>query len=386
MKTAMKQIKKIMIIVLVCVLSFCGCANNSIVKQEDQVVSIQNKYDEEMSSKAVDNNEFQEYLLENLYATISANFSSDAYQVQDISIMYISKEYIEELEYNTKSNIYFGFTVEELSEIFEGKTYVFDVGDNNETIVKEFDFYDEDYSEIIKNFAIGGGVIVICATISIATGGTVSVIFYAAATTATKVAVTSAAIGGFISTGIEYYNTGNMEKAKMKGLKQASEDFKMGAIIGSTAGGISEYVKQASTASKMKYLNVQEKGQLAEKEVVAKYGGREQVAYLNGKEVAINTNGATRPDIVRKDSKGIVEAIEIKNYNLNSEISRTTLNNELKRQVSDRVKNLPEGSKQRIVLYTRGRNYSKELIKEVIENIKNACSDVYPDIPVETFY
>ena len=370
---------------MVLVISFCGCANNSIVKNE-HIVPTDNNLDDKMISKSMDDSEFQDYLLENLYATISAGFSSDEYEIENISLVYISKEYLEEIEYNTKSNIYFGFTLEELSKIFNGKTYVFDVGENNETVVREFTFYDEDYSKVIKNVAIGGGVILVCAVISIATGGTVSVIFSVAAKTAAKVAVSSAAIGGFVSAGIEYYHTGNAELAKKKGLEHASEDFKIGAIIGSVAGGTSELIKQVNAAKKIKYLSNQERGKLAEKEVVSKYGGREQVAYLNGEEVPIGTKNATIPDIVRENYDGTIEAIEIKNYNLDSEIRRTALKDELKRQVSERVENLPNGSKQKIILYARGRNYSKELISNVIKDIKNSCYDFYPNIPVEVYY
>lgn len=50
-----------------------------------------------------------------------------------------------------------------------------------------------------------------------------------------------------------------------------------------------------------------------ESEIAAleKFGGKEQVTFLNGKEVAYGTKGATRPDIVREVG-GKLEAIEVK--------------------------------------------------------------------------
>ncbi len=78
-----------------------------------------------------------------------------------------------------------------------------------------------------------------------------------------------------------------------------------------------------------------------------------------------------------------MEAIEVKNYNLNSNASQSYLCKELKRQITDRVNNLPPGTGQRIVLDTKGRNYSKGTINDTIEKIRNALSDVYPDIPID---
>ena len=116
-----------------------------------------------------------------------------------------------------------------------------------------------------------------------------------------------------------------------------------------------------------------------------RYGGRDQVSYLNGREVSSGTINATKPDIVR-EVNGYTEAIEIKNYNLNSSISRDNMVQEITRQVTSRVKNLPNGFKQRIVLDAQGRNYSKDLVNEVIKSIKSACSGVYKDIPVDVMY
>ena len=73
----------------------------------------------------------------------------------------------------------------------------------------------------------------------------------------------------------------------------------------------------------------------------------------------------------------------MKNYNLESSNSRSVLYNELKRQVPSRVKNLPEGSTQRIVLDTRGRGFLDELVESVIARIHETLDDVYPNIPID---
>ena len=144
-------------------------------------------------------------------------------------------------------------------------------------------------------------------------------------------------------------------------------------------------VKQVNSAKNLKVMSMHERGALSEARAQKKYGGKDQVSYLNGKEVSSNVYGATRPDLVR-NVNGKLEAIEVKNYNLDSYLSREGLYKELNRQVTNRVENLPAGSTQRIVLDVQGRNYSKSRIKEVIKGIQEACSSSYSNIPVDVMY
>ena len=109
------------------------------------------------------------------------------------------------------------------------------------------------------------------------------------------------------------------------------------------------------------------------------YGGEEQKSFLGGQEVPLFTPGSTRPDLVVDNHL----AIEVKNYNLNSKSEISNLCRELRRQVGERVENLPEGFEQKIVLDVRGRKYTNELVNGVIEKIKERCVDVYQDIPVD---
>ena len=82
--------------------------------------------------KSLDDSNLQNLMMENIYSGLEANLSSDDYVVKSIAMTYISKEYIEELNYNNKSNIYFGFTLFELANMFQDKKYVFTVNDKNE--------------------------------------------------------------------------------------------------------------------------------------------------------------------------------------------------------------------------------------------------------------
>lgn len=381
MKVKLKKNKVIAILLLIVLLSIIFVS--LIIKK--------NKYqlyngDIEIESLPLSDSNVQDYLINTLYSGMDSNFSSDDFEIDSITTTYISKEYIDELTYNSKSNAYFGYDLNELGNKFNGKKFVFTVGDDNQTIVKEFEEYDDTYIKSLKNVAVGAGVIVSFITVSVLSQGTsVAAIFMVGAETGLKVGVSSGLVTGILSGAVEYYDTGDVSQALKKGTLEASESFKWGAILGSVEGSILETTKQISAANELKKMDFKDIGSRAEARALKKYGGKEQVAFLNGKEVPFDTKYSTRPDILR-DYKGHKEAIEVKNYNLNLESSRYRLVRELNRQITNRVDNLPKGYKQRIVLDVQGRNYDKRLLKGVVKEIKESLNDVYKNIPVDIMY
>ena len=70
----------------------------------------------------------------------------------------------------------------------------------------------------------------------------------------------------------------------------------------------------------------------------------------------------------------------MKNYDLVN--NSYQLVNEISREVSNRVVHMPAGSTQRIVLDVAGRGYSSEIVDGVIEQIVDACTDIYPYGPI----
>lgn len=197
---------------------------------------------ENVSFTGLNDPELQSYIEENVYQAVLKNIDTNEYFVENVQAVYISQEYIDDLTYNSQSNIFFGYTLADLDMEFEGEKYVFNVDDNGKTKVELFEEYDDTYEQIIKNVAIGTGVILICVTVSVITAGAdapaIAYIFAGAAKSGTGFALSSAAIGGTASSAITYAKTGNVEESLKQGALDASEEFKWGAILGSVTGGV----------------------------------------------------------------------------------------------------------------------------------------------------
>ena len=323
-----------------------------------------------------------QYVEDNIYSDLVARFDSEDYIVESVNAVYVSEEYLEEVAYNSKSNVYFGYALEELDAQFQGTRYIFSLGENGETVVEEFARYDDTYDRVIKNVAIGTGVILVCVTVSVVSGGVgapaaVSMIFASAAKTGTVYALSSGTISAVAAGMITDIQTGDFEEAKKAAALAGSESFKWGAITGVIVGGATEAITLYRSANT---IPTPRESELTVLDRTA--NSSEQLSYLDGVEVPMNTPGATRPDVVVQNADGTINAIEVKNYNLASSNSRGTLLSELERQITSRVSNLPAGSTQEIVLDVRGRGFSDELIDATITAIRNRLANIYPDIPI----
>lgn len=324
-----------------------------------------------------------QYVEDTVYTGLVDEFSSEDYIIENVSAIYYSKEYLDETAYNSKANIFFGYTLAELDEQFQGERYVFTLNDNGETTVQRFEDYDDTYDRVIKNVAVGTGVILVCVTVSVVSAGvgapTVSMIFAASAKTGTAFALSSAGFSGIFAGTITGIQTKDFDQAIKTAALTGSESFKWGAISGALIGGLSEAHTLRNAANTIDNIPSPRQSEL---DVFNQYGGSEQMTYMGGKEVPFGTPGSTRPDIVRMVDNHL-EAIEVKNYNLENSKSLNTLYNELERQVSARVANCPPGTTQRIVLDVRGRNFNQELISSVSETIEERLIDIYPNIPID---
>lgn len=240
----MKKLFSIILILSLLVLTSCGTpANEKTLTGNSQTES--HLKTETLEFSGLDDPNLIPYFDDTVYSNLIEDINSDDYFIENVESTYISKEFIEEKLYNSQENIYFGFNLHNLENQFEGEKYVFSLGENDETVVKPFKAYDDSFEKtIIKNVAIGTGVILTCVTISVVTGGTgaaaMSVIFASSAKTAATFAVSGSLISGVSAGIITGIQTKNFDKAITTAATKASEGFKWGAISGALAGGLKE--------------------------------------------------------------------------------------------------------------------------------------------------
>lgn len=240
--------------------------------------------------------------LENLvYQETVAALDSEEYLVENVTARYFSKEYLEEMDYNSRENIYFGCTLAELEEIFQGEKFLFTLGGDGRTVVRELEtLEDHAMEEMLRDVAIGAGVILICVTVSAVTAGAapaVSVIFAASAQNAAIGALFSTAFGGVaagVTRGIE---TGDFNEALDAAAEGAANGFKWGAISGAViGGGVKAFELKAATKGGLtmkQAAKIQQESRLPN-HVIAEMGSMEEyTAYQQAGLEPMLVNGKT---------------------------------------------------------------------------------------------
>lgn len=245
--------KRLICIILSLAMLLSGCAIQP-QKNNDSDVSTITKA-EELQFDSLDDASLHEYIEDLIYSETVNSLNSSEYFVENVSAVYISKEYLDEVSYNSQENIYFGYTLSQLDELFQGTRYVFTLDNTGQTTVQELqEIKDETSKEFIKDVAIGAGVILVCVTVSIVTYGAgapaVSLIFAASAKTATTMALSSAAFGGVAAGVVKGIETGDVDEALKAAALASAEGFKWGAISGAIVGGSSEaFLLKSATKS-----------------------------------------------------------------------------------------------------------------------------------------
>ena len=342
---------------------------------------------------------FLQYVEDSFYAQLETEFVDDpmVISVDSVNAVFVSKEYLEEVSYNRKANVFFGYTLAQINEVFGDTKYVFTLSEDGKTVVQEYlEIPDDTYDRILKNVIIGAGVIIICVAVTITTCGVASpatagasastvaalttastatkatLIFSASAKTAADFAIGGATLAAATTACVRGYETGWDTDAMLESVSiNASEAFKWGAISGAIIGGAEEAL----------YISHISRGPLTPREAEeAAYdliGGRQQVSYLNGQEVPYGELGATRPDVVCGNV-----AYEVKCYDLSSSASVNELRNILPKQLSYRSAHLPDGMTQAVILNVEGRGYAETGVQEVIELLQTSIDPVCPNVPI----
>lgn len=249
--------KKLLIILsTLCLFLTSGCTNSinqshisdiSVLTTDipDSELGDDDEYVYEADFESLDDENLRTYLEATIYQQIVQTLPEQDWLIDNVETKYVSTEYLQELEYNSKSNVFFGYTLDEIEKVYKDKQYVFTLEDGD-TVVQPFEDYDETFERVIKNVAVGSGVILICVTVSAiaSTAGApaVAMIFATSAQTGTQIALSSGTISAAVSGIAVGVQTGDMEKAFKAAALSGSESFKWGAITGAAAGGASEAI------------------------------------------------------------------------------------------------------------------------------------------------
>ena len=261
--------KKLLVVLisLAIILSSCTQGNNPVLTDNQYESSlsgeissiIEKKYDLKQvidySSESyinglgfvsLNDNNLLRYTEDVIYDELVNQLDNETFFVENIESVFVSKDYLDNLAYNSQENVYFGYKLSELDKVFQGQQYIFTLGDDGQTTVRAFEKYDDTFDKVVRNVAIGSGVILICVTVSIVTSGVgasaVAMVFAASAKSATTFALSSGLISGVAAGVVEGIQTKDFDKALKAAALKGSEGFKWGAFTGAITGGVSEVI------------------------------------------------------------------------------------------------------------------------------------------------
>ena len=193
--------------------------------------------------------ELLEYVESFVYADLADTLDPEMCIIEEVSATYVSKEYLEELEYNSHANVFFGYNLDDINKIYQGTRYVFTLGDSGSTTVEEFEEFQKDTIEkIIKDIIVGSSIILVTVVLTIATkhyaigreSSKAIRYIYTISKEAARKSVTNAislsVIGGTTSAIAEAYETGDFENIMESTFLGVSEGFSMGAMFGVVEG------------------------------------------------------------------------------------------------------------------------------------------------------
>ena len=236
----MKRILSVILCLTLLSLSIPGNAESSVASPTEI------NWEQDVKFTGMSDENLLPYIEDTVYSQLVTDLDSDEFFIGDVSAVYVSQEYLTELAYNSQENVFFGYSLSGLDEYFQGTRYVFTVDDNGQTTVEPLQVVkDTTYEQLLKNVAVGTGVILVCVTVSAVTGGlgtapAVSMIFAVAAKTAATCALSGTLISGVSAAVVKGYETGDLSEALKAGALGASEGYKWGAISGAITGAASE--------------------------------------------------------------------------------------------------------------------------------------------------
>lgn len=313
--------RRLLVILLCLALTLQGCAFPKAEQAAEG--STETVKDNEAARTAVSDGSIDLQTIEDAVYEEAINCVGAGYFIENVEARYVSQEYLDELAYNSQANLYFGFTLEELEETYDGGGYLFTVDSNGKTTTKAFEEYEPEFDTTVRNLAVGGGVILVCVTVSAVTAGSapaVSMVLAVAATEATKAAVVGGALGaaaGAINTGIQ---TGDPEEALKSAALLGSEGFKVGAIGGAIGGAASElaglYGASRNGLTMSQAATIQRESKWSLETIKSFHSQKEYELYKKAGLVETTVNGkkalVQKIDWNLKDENGITNAERVR--------------------------------------------------------------------------
>ncbi len=258
----------ICLIILICIV-FTGCSlhksNSSKVITTDNPETIKdvtiNWSEIAPTVNSLDDTILLDFIEDSVYMQLIEKINDDNYVIERVDAIYLSKEYLEEKEYNSKENIFFGYSLSDIDSFLGNIKYIFTLSDDNQTIIQRMNVIPEvDYfNKIVKNVAIGAGVILVCVVVSAVTGGAgapaAAAIFACSAKTATVAALSGGLICGLTTGIVRGYQTEDFNESLKAASLSGSEAFKWGAVGGAISGGVKEALVLKSATAKGLTMN-----------------------------------------------------------------------------------------------------------------------------------
>lgn len=166
--------RRIIALLLALSLFLAGCVRNEDLPQSssltEQAVEEGNDIIQTNKETNPSNNYIMNDLEMSIYNSLSNKINSENYVIEKVEMLNMTKEYYEAVMYNSKENVFFGYSLSELDDQFEGSRYIFTLGDNGQTVVEEFvPNKDTSYSQTLLSIAGGTGIILIRVTVSVIT-------------------------------------------------------------------------------------------------------------------------------------------------------------------------------------------------------------------------
>lgn len=243
----MKSIFRVLSFVLAIIMTFVIPASAETVLAEERLGMIEVPTVDPSYNSFTDP-VFLDYVNDRVYAGFAEMFDGEDIIIESVQSVYISQEYLDEVAYNSKANVFFGYHLEELEERFQDTRYVFTLEADGTTGVELFENYDDSYEQALKNVAIGAGVILVCVSAVVLTDGAtgfeaINMICAVGAKTGAEMGLGAGVIGALTESLITAKETGDWDQALRAGALKGSKQFKLWGIIGTGVGMGTEYLE-----------------------------------------------------------------------------------------------------------------------------------------------